>query len=231
MKKKFVCLIVSPHPDDAELAMGATIFKMAQDRHKVIIVDMTDGEPTPFGNPQKRQKEAKKAAQILGVCKRINLGFPNRYLMDTSPARFALAELIRIYKPDIIFAPYFQDNHPDHIAAASIAKAARFIAKYSKVKLKGCPHYAKLFINYFCSHLHQSMPFSFLVDTSLYFKKKLLALRSYRSQFINNPNNRWVEKFIKNWNAFLGSLINADYAEPFFFQEAFRINSFEALLD
>ena len=46
MKKKF--LIVSPHPDDAELGMGGSIIKLREFGHKIRIIDMTDGEPTPL---------------------------------------------------------------------------------------------------------------------------------------------------------------------------------------
>ena len=47
-------LVIAPHPDDAELGMGGTIAKMIARGWKVGIVDLTDGEPTPFGTPEIR---------------------------------------------------------------------------------------------------------------------------------------------------------------------------------
>ena len=45
-------LIVAPHPDDAELGMGGGILKMLASGWKVGVLDLTNGEPTPFGTPE-----------------------------------------------------------------------------------------------------------------------------------------------------------------------------------
>ena len=70
-------LVAGPHPDDQELGMGATIAKLASSGHEVLLLDVTNGEPTPFGDPETRAKEAAEAAEILGV-ERLLLGLPNR---------------------------------------------------------------------------------------------------------------------------------------------------------
>ncbi|MFQ5952761.1 MAG: PIG-L deacetylase family protein, partial [Candidatus Omnitrophota bacterium] len=101
MKKTF--LIVSPHPDDSELGIGGTIIKLKKKGHKVFMVDLTSGEPTPFGSEEKREKETRKSTKLLGVDDRVNLGLENRYLFDCKEARMHLAEKIRKYKPDFIF--------------------------------------------------------------------------------------------------------------------------------
>jgi LmbE family N-acetylglucosaminyl deacetylase len=74
--------IIAPHPDDAELAMGGTIALLVSQGHRVTIIDCTDGEPTPFGDPATRAREAAGAARVLG-CERINLGWPNRSVQHT----------------------------------------------------------------------------------------------------------------------------------------------------
>ena len=134
-------LIVAPHPDDAELAMGGTIAKMLNVGWKVVIADLTDGEPTPFGTKEKREQETQEADRILGITKRLCLDMPNRSLRATLENRRKLAEVIRLYTPDIIFAPAMPDYHPDHIAAAELAHAARFEAKLHKTDLAGEPHW------------------------------------------------------------------------------------------
>ena len=58
--------VLAAHPDDAELAMGGTIALLVSQGHAVTILDATDGEPTPFGDPATRAKEAEEAARILG---------------------------------------------------------------------------------------------------------------------------------------------------------------------
>ena len=59
-------LVVGPHPDDQELGMGGTIALMAEQGHTVTLLDMTDGEPTPYGDPETRAAESRTAASILG---------------------------------------------------------------------------------------------------------------------------------------------------------------------
>ncbi|MEO1718318.1 MAG: PIG-L family deacetylase, partial [Planctomycetota bacterium] len=58
-------LAIGPHPDDQELGMGATIAKLADQGHDVMLVDVTNGEPTPFGTPEKRAVETRRATEIL----------------------------------------------------------------------------------------------------------------------------------------------------------------------
>lgn len=64
-------LVVGPHPDDQEAGMGATIAKLSSQGHDVLLLDMTNGEPTPLGDPVTRHAEAARAAEILGVQRRM----------------------------------------------------------------------------------------------------------------------------------------------------------------
>ena len=86
-------LVIAPHPDDAELGMGGAIVKLAQQGHKVHIVDMTNGEPTPHGSIETRARESAEAAKILGV-QRTLLGLKNREVvhdLDVALARWRAA--------------------------------------------------------------------------------------------------------------------------------------------
>ena len=87
---------------------------------RVGVLDLTSGEPTPHGSLAIRQKETAAATQILGLTWRHNLGLPNRSLEHTLEARRAVATVFRLTRPKIIFAPYWEDSHPDHIAATSM---------------------------------------------------------------------------------------------------------------
>ncbi len=59
---------VGAHPDDVEIACGATLAKLVQQGYSVGIIDLTDGEPTPNSpGPDVRLAEAQKAAEVLGV--------------------------------------------------------------------------------------------------------------------------------------------------------------------
>ena len=50
-------------PDDQELGMGGTIVKLVRQGHKVHVVDMTNGEPTPRGSVETRAAEAPEDAK------------------------------------------------------------------------------------------------------------------------------------------------------------------------
>ena len=50
-------LVVAPHPDDAELGMGGSVLKFKAEGFSVGILDLTNGEPTPFGSPEIRARD------------------------------------------------------------------------------------------------------------------------------------------------------------------------------
>src|SRR5882672_8190372 len=114
-------LIIGPHPDDQELGMGGAIIRLASQGHRVHLVDMTNGEPTPRGSVEARAAEAAAAAKVMGV-ERTLLGLKNREVVHDIPSRHKLAALIRIHKPEVLFLPYPIDAHPDHVAVTKIGE-------------------------------------------------------------------------------------------------------------
>src|ERR1700679_268553 len=104
-----------PHPDDQEWAMGGTSGMLVAGGHRVTLVDMTTGEPTPFGSEEVRAKEAAAAAKVLGV-NRVSAGLKNREVVHSVEARHRVAGIYRELRPDILFLPYPHDAHPDHVA-------------------------------------------------------------------------------------------------------------------
>ena len=89
------CLVLAPHPDDAELGMGGAILKMLAEGLRVGVLDLTDGEPTPPGSTEIRAQETAAATELLGLAWRENLGLPNRSVEPTLAARHQLAGVIR----------------------------------------------------------------------------------------------------------------------------------------
>ena len=142
-------LVVAPHPDDAELGMGATIARLAAQGHDVLILDVTDGEPTPHGDPQTRAREAAEAARLLSPdparhpegrpVRRVCLALPNRFVAHTVESRHAVAGVIRAHQAQVLFVPYPEDAHPDHRAVTRIAEDARFDAKLTGITMPEPP--------------------------------------------------------------------------------------------
>ena len=222
-------LVVGPHPDDQELGMGGSIAKFATQGHDVLLLDTTNGEPTPHGSPEIRAKEAAAAATILGV-KRTTVNLPNRYVEHSIPARHAVAAVIREHQADIIFAPYFEDAHPDHVATTKIVEDARFDAKLTKIDLPGDPIYPKWMIYYYCMHLRSSIVPTFCIDITQQMDVKERAILAYESQFITPPRNRKVVDWLRQMNGYMGSRIGTDYAEPFYSREPLGLSGLESLV-
>ena len=52
-------LVLSAHPDDAETQMGGTLAKLSDQGLRILLVDLTEGEPTEFAEPGVRARQAK----------------------------------------------------------------------------------------------------------------------------------------------------------------------------
>ncbi|MCH8261011.1 MAG: bacillithiol biosynthesis deacetylase BshB1 [Planctomycetes bacterium] len=221
-------LVVGPHPDDQELGMGGTIAKLTEQGHDVLLLDMTNGEPTPHGDPQTRAVEAAKAAEILGVKRRL-LDLPNRVLEHNIESRHLVAGVIREHQAQIVFAPYFQDAHPDHVATTRIVEDARFDAKLTKIDLPGEPIYPKWLFYYYCTHLRWVADPNFLFDITGYEDRKRDSIVAYETQFVIPQRNRRVVEWIKSANEYLGSRIGVTSAEPFYTKEPLGLTGLESL--
>ena len=177
-------LVVAPHPDDAELGMGGAILKFRDDGYRVGVLDLTSGEPTPLGTPEIRARETAAATAILGLDWRGNLGLPNRSLEPTLEARAALAGVIRQLRPKWLFAPYWVDAHPDHVAAIDLIEAARFWSKLTKTDMPGEPHHPERILYYYCVHLRVVEQPALVLDISRHWERKRAAIACYHSQFV-----------------------------------------------
>jgi bacillithiol biosynthesis deacetylase BshB1 len=225
-------LVVSPHPDDAELGMGGAILKFKAQGHRVGILDLTSGEPTPFGSPEIRAEETAAATKILGIDWRENLGLPNRSLEPTLDARAKLAAVFRQTRPRWIFCPYWTDAHPDHVAATQLIEAARFWAKLTKTDLPGVPHYPERIFYYYCVHLRLLAQPAFVLDISEFWEKKLAALECYRSQLIEGrPQDppTFLDR-LRDQAAYWGWAIGTRYGEPFASREPIGLSTLDGLV-
>ncbi|MBP86797.1 MAG: bacillithiol biosynthesis deacetylase BshB1 [Planctomycetaceae bacterium] len=224
-------LVVAPHPDDAELGMGGAILKFKAEGKKVGVLDLTDGEPTPHGTPEIRARETAVATEILGLDWRKSLGLRNRFLEPTLEARHKLAEVFRTVRPRWIFAPYWIDAHPDHVAATQLVEAARFWSKLTKSELAGEPYHPERIYNYYCVHLKLVLQPAFVLDISEQWAQKLEAIRSYKSQFIEGrPTDppTFIDQ-VRDEAAYWGKTIGVRYGEPFTSREPIGLTSMQTL--
>ena len=185
-------IAVGAHPDDVEIACGGTLAKLVSQGYRVGIIDLTDGEPTPRSSgPEERMAEARRAAETLGVERRITLDLPNRRLFDSFEARVMLAKEFRRYRPRVVlgFGGKTPLASPDHWQAMQITDAGIFYSRLTKWD----DHFDDLPAHTIPSQLYYDLSFyslellpaagHFVVDIGEALDKKLDAIRCYRSQF------------------------------------------------
>jgi len=223
-------LVVGPHPDDQELGMGGTIAKLASLGHRVVLLDVTDGEPTPFGDPRTRAEEAARACAVLdeaaggrGLVVRDELGLRNRFVEHTIESRHAMAGKMRKWGASVVFTPFFEDAHPDHRAVTRIVEDARFDAKLSRFDMPGddgAPAlYPKWLFYYFATHLRWVANPSFCVDVTGFEEAKRASIVAYETQFVKPEKNRRVVEWVGSSLDYFGSRIGTRSAEPFYTKE------------
>jgi len=232
MKGNLDLLVVAPHPDDAEIGVGGTLLASKAQGLSVGVLDLTTGEPTPHGTPEIRARETAAATSILKLDWRENLGLPNRSLEASLEARRALAEVFRTTRPKVIFAPYWEDVHPDHVAASQLVDAARFWSKLSKSDLAGEPYWPPKIYYYFSIHLRIHPQPSFVFDISDQLEGKMLALGCYESQFLAGRSRDFPTPLddIRDRARYWGWAIGTRFGEPFVSREEIGLNNLNSLL-
>ena len=227
---KLDVLIFAAHPDDAELSMGGTIAQFTSIGLKVGVVDLTKGEMSTRGNLKIRAMETAAASKILKLKMRENLDFKDGSISSTESSLKKMVTQIRKYKPKIVFAPYFNDRHPDHIDASSLVKRAVFKSGLEKFTTTNSgksqsPFRPQKIFYYMQTYLF--LP-SVIIDISEHFENKMKAVLAFKSQF-HNPALKKEDTFISRPGfleyvearaKFYGFQIGKRYGEPFYCEEA-----------
>lgn len=224
--KQLDVVVVSPHPDDAEIGCGGIIAKLAQQGLKIGLIDLTDGEPTPFTiSREERLDEAKASAKKLGLQVREVLELPNRKLFDNFDARIQLAERLRFYKPKILLSNYGMTPHdsPDHYQGQLITEGALFYARLSKWEnlFHNLPVHRIYTLFYYITLRENPNPdiggmSKIILDISKTFTLKKEALLSYQSQFRANPKAPGVIPWVETMARYYGRAIDKEFGEPLF---------------
>jgi LmbE family N-acetylglucosaminyl deacetylase len=131
-------LVVAAHPDDDAIGCGGTMAMVSAAGGTVCVAYLTDGSQSHPGSRRFspadvaaiREHEAVDALEELGVTadplffrlpdsELASLAFDERTRVVSR-----LADFVRSFEPDLILAPWDRDPHPDHMAAAAIARLA-----------------------------------------------------------------------------------------------------------
>jgi N-acetylglucosamine malate deacetylase 1 len=222
-------LAFGAHADDVEIGMGGTIAKLAAEGKKVAICDLTEADLSSNGTIELRKKEAKHAAAILGVTERTSLGLPDRGLYLNDEYIRKISSVIRKYRPQIIFAPYFEDRHPDHGNCARLVEEAVFSAGIKKYETENneLPHRTSKVYFYMINGFHKP---DFMINISGFINLKLASLRAYKSQFESTEQsyetplvNGYIET-VESRERLFGKQVGVEFAEGFISKTPILLN-------
>ncbi|MDO7905038.1 bacillithiol biosynthesis deacetylase BshB1 [Paenibacillus sp. JX-17] len=227
-------LIFGAHADDAEIGMAGTIAKHTSAGLKVGICDLTRAEMSSNGDVDTRQAEAEAASSVLGLSARTNLGLPDRGLMLNQDHISAVTAEIRRHAPRIVFAPYWEDRHPDHVMCSKIVEEAVFNAKLRRYMPELPSVQVSQLYFYFINDVGKT---DLVVDITEYYGQKEASLQCYQSQFeavtgtnqaqtVSTPLNQGYMERIKARDSLLGQRMLIPFAEGFASKTPFVVSQF-----
>ncbi len=191
-------VVFSPHPDDAEIAMGGAIANYTSKGHKVTIVLTT----TP-NNGKLREIEAKDAAEVLGAeLYTLALDLYTLRLDRTLVEQFD--KVIASLKPDIIYTSWLYDSHQDH---ATVSQATIAATRRNRCSLY---MYEQEVLSGIAVHTFRAQSFIDISDTV---DVKAGAMLAHKSQ-VEKYGDNWITS-VKGRASYWGFRIGVQYAEAF----------------
>ena len=225
-------LIIAPHPDDAELGVGGTIALLLSQGRRVGVLDLTNGEPTPFGSPEIRQKETEAATAVLGLTWRNNLGLVNRRLESDLPSRALLAGVLRQTRPRVPVRAVLGrfPSRPRRRQRAGRCGALLGQADEDRpARRTALPQTHFLLLQH--PPAHPSAP-SLVVDVSDHLETKMRAVSCYRSQLIEGrpASPPTVLDDVRDRARYWGWAIGTAHGEPFLCREELGVRRLDDLV-
>lgn len=207
-------LVLAPHADDESFGCGGSLIHHVNNDDHIKIVILTDGSKGDFAGEYtiedyilKREEEARKACEILGVSDIEFWGNPDRDLRVDENNINRMAKLLENYNPTLVYVPSPLEFHTDHRAAANIIWRA-----LQKTKTKCQVAF---------SEINTAIRVNSLVDISETADQKKEACDSYFTQLKNIP---YTEMSL-GLNRFRALTVSAScsYAEGFYVMDSDEI--------
>lgn len=223
---KLDLMVMTVHPDDAELGAGGTIAKYVEAGKKVGIVDLTQGELGTRGTPETRKREAAKAAEILGVHVRKNLKLRDGFFANDEENQLIIIRAIRKYRPEIVITNALDDRHPDHGRASKLVNDALFLSGLRRIETVEEGQVQEAFRPRLQLQVIQDKYIqpNIILDITPFWEKKEQSILAYTTQFNVSADDNEPQTYISNPDfmestrgraAELGRNIQVKYAEGF----------------
>ncbi|MDR6986416.1 LmbE family N-acetylglucosaminyl deacetylase [Paenarthrobacter nitroguajacolicus] len=190
-------LAIGAHPDDLELACGATLAKLSDAGHDVRTMVMSAG--SEGGDSSVRVTEAAAGSDFMGATAVQVHQFQDTHLSEHGQEMVkAIEDAIQDFRPDVVITHSRNDYHQDHQAVHSATmRAAR---RHSSILCFESP-----------SSTREFDP-SVFVDIAGYVDVKIHAVGMHRDQ---KGKPYMSAERVRSLAAFRGSQVKTTYAEGF----------------
>lgn len=197
---KLDLMVMTVHPDDAELGAGGTIAKYVSEGKKVGIIDLTRGELGTRGTAETRATEAAEAAEILGVAVRDNLGLRDGFFANEEDSQRVIIGAIRKYRPEIVITNAIDDRHPDHGRASKLVNDALFLSGLRRVETEENGVNQEAFRPRLQLQLVQDKYIQpdIILDISAYWDIKERSVLAYKTQFNSLTDEEGPQTYISS---------------------------------
>lgn len=185
---KIDILAVGIHPDDIELSCSGALLRHAAQGKTFGLLDLGRGELGTRGTPEIRRQEALDSAQVLGAAFRETLDIPDGFFTNHPDHWLKIVRVLRRYQPEIVLCNAPDDRHPDHGRAGKMVAEACFYSGLEKIEtLDDAGNKQKKWRPKAVYHYIQDKQLEpdFVVDITPWFRRKMEAILTFRSQFYN----------------------------------------------
>ena len=220
MSEHVEVLAIGAHPDDVELGCAGVLLKMKALGRRTAVVDVSRGELGTRGSSELRAEEAARAADLLGLEFRSNLGLEDGNIRVTQENRLNVIRVLRQTRPRLVIT-HTRWGHPDHRQTAQLVQEAVHHAGLARINT-GQERFRPEKIAFWL-HFNQPVIPQLLVDISEFYEAKQEAVLAFASQFYRAESTEpetYLSKpetldQIKSFHQHLGSLIGCRFAEGF----------------
>ena len=237
---KLDILAIGAHPDDVEFGCGGTLLKLVSEGKSVGIIDLTQGEMGTRGTIETRYEEAANAAKLLGLKARENLKMKDGFLVNSEEYQLRIVQMIRKYRPEIVFCNAWEDRHPDHAKGSKLVSDACFLAGLRKLETEYNGEKQEAWRPKHVFHYIQWKHITpdFVVDISDFMEKKMEVCKAYKTQLFDanskDPITHTATKDFMESITYraqdLGRLSGVGYAEGFVSERLLAFKNFDGII-
>jgi N-acetylglucosamine malate deacetylase 1 len=211
-------LVLAAHPDDEVLGMGGTLcLHAAEHGDEVRVVCVTDGSSAQYPGDtdvrERKNQEAQRAAEVLGVEDYVHLDLPDMRLDTLTHVDLngVVEGHVREVGAEVVYAPH-PDVNLDHrtlfdsVAVATRPMPGQAVRRVLTYAPTSSTEWTPAATNWFVPN--------WFVDISATLERKLEAFACFETERRDYPHPR-NDRALRAHAEFYGASVGCEYAEPF----------------